>query len=126
MKRKTMREILKEARQLLKSGWVKGEWVRFPDVGVWSKGDPWKDLQLLIQEAKEKQANPKCQVCAEGAVYLACSLAGDEDHYRAEEIIQTLDSYTPLGSVMGVNDQTGTKLDDVDAVFALAEEAASG
>lgn len=131
-RKRTKKEIVQDARRYLKAHWTKGYWVRYEGIGAWAPDDypdredgGLSELLALIERAKKKRANPNCEVCAEGAVYLACALAGDTDTTRAREIIYQLDSH--LGhSIMEFNDDEADDVEEVDRIFARLEEKIVG
>lgn len=124
--RKSKKQLLADARRFLKKGFVTGTWVEFPDIGEWGPSCSFDDLKDLIERAKKTQANPDCYVCAEGAVYLACAMAG-ESIETAQELILKLDRATPSmrGGIMNFNDNRGDWA-EVDHVFAEVEAAIDG
>lgn len=89
--RRSTKQILRDAKDLLRRGWVREEWIRYDGIGSWSPGDSWGKLEDLIEKAQTQQANPSCNVCAEGAVYLACAMAG-EDEQTARDLIKQLNN----------------------------------
>jgi hypothetical protein len=126
MPKKSRKQILRDAKRFLRTSWIKGKWVVFPDVGEWNPNAGMKSLQKLIADAKKKKANPECNVCAEGAVFLACALDGDEDNSRARILIAELNKRSKkLDSekrrTMIVNDDGRTKLEDVISIFDRTE-----
>lgn len=119
---KSNKELLASAKELLKRGFVKGHWVVFPDIGVWKPGYGMHALKNLIEDAKEKQANPNCHVCAEGAVYMACVLDGDLTDARAKWLINRLDDefrYRGLTRAQHVNDAGDLLVDNLQQVVGI-------
>lgn len=114
---KTRKQLLREARKFLKKGYIKGKWVYVKGIGYWDPSDGMPKLREMLA----KRPNPDCNVCAQGAVYLACALDGDTNSKRAASIIRSLDRNAGPGrSVMGVNDNSYS-VDGVLAVFDKTE-----
>lgn len=102
MAKKTSKQLLKSARQLLKRNWTEGSWIVFEDGEGWDPGCSWDKLTDKLRE----KPNPDCRVCAEGAVYLACALAG-EDQLTAKHLVNRLNERSKdiYGSdIISIND----------------------
>lgn len=122
---KSRKELLTDAKRLLRKDWVKGNWVIVRDgegtmTSSWTPHMGMKKLKALLGSHPNP---PDCAVCAQGAVYLACALDGDTDNKRAKSIIRSLDRQTTvasdygLPSVMHLNDSYESDIDKLEAVF---------
>lgn len=143
---KTKKQLLADAKRHLKHKFIQGSWVKFlKDDPSWEGGklleDYWRPGYHSFDHLKDllkSRANPDCYVCAEGAVYLACALA-DEDEETALELIAALNETVQATSpsshtrdvgigVMHINDSTeiDNPKEQVLAVFELTEETIDG
>ncbi len=116
---KSRKELLADAKRLLKKNWTRGAWVIVKDdegrsLAHWHPNNGMKKLRELLGSHPNP---PDCQVCAQGAVYLACALDGDTDTKRARSIIRSLDRQTLGRSVMSFNDAYESDIHKMEEVF---------
>lgn len=116
VKREKAVAVLREAAKLVQTGFVKGHWIKSADNAhvEWAPWQGHSDVSRPLSETIPPEllnAN-ECQVCGEGAVYLAAAREG-LTYAEATELIDRLERQvledTGASSMPDLNDSLGTR-----------------